>query len=374
MWCCHRSYIVVVVVAVASVNPLWYSIALREFLFFPIEQFDFGAVTMQKLSKCYKNCAAPYERQTHCAMCVQARPNGRSIESKHWAGMRFTISYHFHFSEWVCVCAYDIWLQLCNFIARICLMMWTMQFPSQKICNNSLSQCHHSHCRCRHRRSSRRRAFPNIIWKMVKFFPSQILYWYCSRRGTRLKIYILNAQYIACTLHFNDNLITLFVMLMSISITQSRWWWWCITSNVKCLRKNDDDKNFNFQSVYKNAIAQKKSNWQPKIDLDFEKMHTHRTRKITRIDFFRFVSSPLFVELILLFGVWIEQRSARAGLKKEMKREMRAHATKSGRWCFFALCVCLCDVRSLLILLGVFTTLSSLVLFIHTQRCTFKRL
>lgn len=157
-----------------------------------------------------------------------------------------------------CVCAYDIWLQLCNFIARICLMMWTMQFPSQKICNNSLSQCHHSHCRCRHRRSSSsRRAFPIIIWKMVKFFPSQILYWNCSRRGTRLKIYILNAQYIACTLHFNDNLITLFVMLMSISITQSRWWWWCITSNVKCLGKNDDDKNFNFQSVYKNAIAQK---------------------------------------------------------------------------------------------------------------------
>lgn len=79
-------------------------------------------------------------------------------------------------------------------------------------------------------------------------------------------------------------------------------------------------------------------------------MHTHRTRKITRIDFFRFVSSPLFVELILLFGVWIEQRSARAGLKKEMKREMRAHATKSGRCCFFVL-----------ILLRVFTTLSSFV-------------
>lgn len=41
---------------------------------FPIEQFDFGAATTQKLSEYYKNCAAPYkqtEQKTHCA-CVRA--------------------------------------------------------------------------------------------------------------------------------------------------------------------------------------------------------------------------------------------------------------------------------------------------------------
>lgn len=313
---------------------------------------------MQLRCKNYPNAIKVVQHQTQCA-CRHGWTEGRLNRN---IGLGWGLQFHSisHFR----VCTYDIWLQLCNFIAYAHLpndvndaisISKDMQQFSLPVSSQSLPLPPSP---------PPQQQQPSCIsdYHLEIFFSFQILHWNCSRRGTRLKIHI------ACTLQFNDNLITLFVMLMSISITQSRWWWWCITSNVKMF----GDKMLMTKTLIFNQYTKMRSlkkNPTNKLTAEnrfgFWKKIVH-TRKITRIDFFRLVSSPLFVESILLFGVWIWTTFSPAGLKKwkEKCEHMQLNPVVAAFLC--AMCA-----RSLLILLRVFTTLSSLVLFLaHTHTHT----
>lgn len=96
---------------------------------FPIEQFDFGAVTMQKLSKCYKNCAAPYsETDTLCA-CMHGRTEGRLNRN---IGLGWGLQFH------------SVFISVCHSLC-VCVYVWyliaTMQFQLHIQC----STVHYAH-------------------------------------------------------------------------------------------------------------------------------------------------------------------------------------------------------------------------------------